>query len=250
MNWFAFGILLATLTVVVVLPSAVRAQEGSVAHAGARQTKAAGTAIATTPEPDLTPSPVVDTPPTPGPPTPTPALPEEGGPPGGVISGFLFVDSDGSGSRSEGDLPVGDTVLVYLVNEGGQILDTRSALTGAEGKWEVRALADGRYRIVWQPPLRDPADLARTIPPAEEVQLTPLESVMAVTQIVEIVDGSRVTEVEFGIPSQTPIAMPSTGEPSGAEPAWATYAMLAAGFGIAALGLTATRLLKRRQPRL
>src|SRR5690242_13475092 len=55
-----------------------------------------------------------DIPPTPGPPTPTAALPEEGGPPGGVLSGHLFIDTDKSGTRSADDAPAsGESIRIY-----------------------------------------------------------------------------------------------------------------------------------------
>jgi hypothetical protein len=175
-------------------------------------------------------------------------LPEDGGPPGGVLGGFLFEDSDGSGSRSSGDAPVVGTVIVDRLDESGVIIDAYSTLADATGFWTVRALPDGNYRVLWEPPLRDQADLSRTIPPAQSIVLNPNLTIVRVVRTASVVGANRTLDLDLGIaaqapvPAAPPIAAPNTGQGGGASSAWALGAL-----GVAiALSIAGGILLARR----
>src|SRR5581483_1459956 len=136
-------------------------------------------------------------PPTPGPPSPTPALPEQGGPQGGVLSGHLYVDSDQNGKYSAGDSPVGGTVIIDSLDGAGNVLPTGySAATDESGRWELRALPDGTYRVRWDPPVPQ-EQWSRTIPPVVAIALNPNETIHAVAQTVQIHGASRVLNIDF-----------------------------------------------------
>ncbi len=186
-------------------------------------------------------------PPTMGPPTPTPALPEEGGPAGGVLSGHLYIDTDGNGTRSDGDDPVGDTVVVQLIGASNMIFET-TAKTNEDGRWEVRAVPDGTFRVMWNPPLRDPSNLRRTLPAAETIEINPLLIVTRVQRIVEIRDANRILDIDMGMPDEGPVfgggvQLPPTGTGGGGVGA---PALLLAFAAAGSLALAAAIALGRR----
>src|SRR5207237_8139147 len=124
-----------------------------------------------TPPAPITDAPTATTtplPPTPGPPTATPALPEEGGPPGGVLGGYVYLDTDGDGRRSAGDSTVSDASVNVA-----RIISDRSGtgrlgfytLTDNRGHWEVRGVPDGTYVVSRAPSARDPSFAPRPVPP-------------------------------------------------------------------------------------
>jgi hypothetical protein len=215
-------------------------------------------AYAATPQPPATSqtaeaklTPTEESPSTPGPPSPTPALPEDGGPPGGVLGGYLYSDDDGDGKRSAGDSPVSTQVLVERIPTDSTDLTARnfSADADVKGRWEVRGLADGRYRVSWAPPLRDPADLERSIPPPTDIVLDPEHTVRLPNRIVEIVKANRILDINFGMPHQNPVPgapqpqLPNTGAGDGGGVS-ANEAVLFAGLAASAalaLGLAAGR---------
>src|SRR5438270_2867492 len=88
-------------------------------------------------------SPSVFAPSTPPPPTPTPKLPEEGGP----LGGHLNVDNDGSRSFTPGDSVWGRLVLADLLDSDGRSVALFGSAGDATGTWQIRALADGVYRL-------------------------------------------------------------------------------------------------------
>ena len=191
---------------------------------------------------------VTPLPPTVPPPTATPELPEEGGPPGGVLGGFLFEDTDGSGNRSAGDSPVVSTINVDRLDESGVRVEVYHALADVTGFWTVRALPDGQYRVVWDPPLRDPSDLSRTLPPAQSIVLNPNETIVRVVRTATISGASRNLSLDLGIPFQEPvpaappIVAPNTGDGGNAGTSWTLGALAAA----IALSIGGAILLGRR----
>lgn len=187
-------------------------------------------------------------PPTMGPATATPALPEEGGPSGGVLSGHLYVDNDRSNTRSEGDGALPGTVLIELVDEPNALFFT-GASADERGLWESRALPDGRYRLIWEPPVRDPADLKGTIPPAEEIQIDERTQAVRVVLFAEVRGASRTYDLDMGIPYQPPLAgppihAPNTGEGGSGVGNASTWAFVL-GFGAAAVLLIAIARTRR-----
>lgn len=193
-------------------------------------------------------------PPTPGPPEPTPRLPEDGGPPGGVIGGHIYIDKDGSGSFTAGDATPGGTIEIFRIYERQfdyepEGHDLRfSAQTDESGYWERRALPDGRYRVMWDAPVRDPANLARTIPPAERIALDPITTVTRVQRIVEIRGANRVYDIDMGMPDEGPVfgggvRLPSTG--TGGDGSGAPALLLAIA-GAGSLALATAVALRRR----
>lgn len=238
-----------TAVSIVVLVSALGAVTlDSAATATARVAAAASEATVTAPALTSTPGPttvvgsptVEPAPPTPGPPSPTPRLPEEGGPPGGIIAGHLYVDSDGSRSRTPGDGAAEGSIVIDRL--AGRVPVAAYAASGdATGFWEVRGLPDGEYRVMWQPPIPN-ALLSQTIPPATTIVLNPIDTIRRVTAFVTIRGANRVTNIDFGIPSQAPavgVQMPSTGGASGgqASPPWPIVAASLVLGGTLALGL-------------
>ena len=155
-----------------------------------------------TPEPTL----AIATPAnTPLPATSTPALPEEGGPPGAVLGGHLYIDQDGSRSLTAGDTAAPATVYIDLLDDTGTRLLNEAVQSDISGRWEIRAILPGTYRISWVPPLTDPkpADLARTIPPAAPIILSPLTTVTRPSRIVQVKDSERILNIDFGMPPQS-----------------------------------------------
>lgn len=143
---------------------------------------------------------------TPGPPLPTSALPEEGGPPGGVLGGYVYTDDDGDGRRSAGDSTTVGTILVRGVDlVGGGYPYLFTVQTDVRGYWELRGVPDGHFEVLFDPPLRDPADLARTIPPARVVTIG-RDTVTRAVREVEVVKANRILDIDFGIPVQFPVA--------------------------------------------
>jgi len=126
-------------------------------------------------------------PPTPGPPTPTPGLPEEGGPPGGVIGGSIIAENVATGERE----PSGGTIVIERLDAPAE----RVVLNVQGGAWQARGLADGTYRVRFEP--MTAAEIVEIIPPLEDVQITPIETVRASVRIVEIRNASRVLDVDF-----------------------------------------------------
>lgn len=190
---------------------------------------------------------------TPGPPEPTPRLPEEGGPPGGVLGGHIYIDEDDSGSFTRVDTTPGGTIEVFRIYERQfdyepEGHDLRfSAQTDESGYWERRALPDGRYRVMWDAPVRDPANLARTIPPAERIALDPITTVTRVQRIVEIRDANRIFDIDMGMPDEGPVfgggvQLPSTGQGDGSG----APALLLAIAGAGSLALATAVALRRR----
>lgn len=179
--------------------------------------------------------------------TPTPALPEEGGPPGGVISGYVYVDEDGSRSRTAGDgFGSRAAISADTPRDGG--LAFRAVSADDEGRWELRGLADGIYRV-WIVSDAEPTDFSMTIPPTERLVLSEQTSFNAIVQTVEIENASRVTDVNFGFPARVPIAgaggvttpNAGTGSDSSAIAAWALAGAMALSVGGAALFAVARR---------
>lgn len=194
-----------------------------------------------------TPTVVRPTPPplmTPFPDTPTPALPEEGGPPGGVLGGYLYVDENRSGARDKGDGVSGGAVFVRgldLVNGGYSHVAVGS---DANGYWQLRAVPDGSYQVYWEPPI--PADLLdQAIPPAQLITLNPNQTIRAVARNVEIKGANRILDIDFGVPYQPPVAVPETRLPAAGGGAsrgfgaswWLLAAALSLSLGIAAVGV-------------
>lgn len=205
----AIRVSVATSTLLLLVSTA----GGMLARADAAAPTSATAVVATqTPVSSATrPPPTEGLPPTPGPDTPTPptpALPEEGGPQGGVLGGHMFSDDDGDGKRSAGDSAVVAGVGIDRILSDSSDLGPRffSATTDLKGYWEVRGLPDGRYRVSWLPPVRDPADLAKSIPPPEDVVLDPEHTARLSIHIVDIVKSNRILDIDFGIPHQNPVS--------------------------------------------
>lgn len=200
--------------------------------------------------PRATPTPAGEPPP-PTPPraTPTPALPEEGGPPGGVIAGHLYMDSDGSGDLSAADQPLGYSVMIDAIDDEGQILPAGYVVASDEtGRWQVRSVPDGRYRVWWEPPVA-PDQLGQAMPPAETIVINPRLTVVAATRIVTIKGASRVLDIDFGIPYQYPVAVPGVRLPTAGSGAsrgfdvswWLLATVLSLSLGIAGVGVHTRR---------
>lgn len=180
---------------------------------------------------------------TPPPNTPTPTLPEEGGPPGGVLGGHLYIDQNGNGARDEGEGTTGGVVSLRgldLVDGGHAYIF--GAASDISGYWEFRAVPDGSYQVYWQPPIPDD-QLGKTIPPAESLTLTPNLTIRAIARTVEIKGANRILDIDFGVPPQAPLAgsrvqLPGTGAKgsgSSSASAWLVASALAICF--AALGV-------------
>ncbi len=212
-------------------------------------TASASTGTATEPVATVTPIPSAteELPPRPGSPTPTPALPEEGGPPGGVLGGHLYIDNDASGSLTPGDGTPGGTVIVDALDSDGRTVHGYGAATDTSGVWQIRALPDGAYRVRWDPPVPE-SQWPLTIPPVQAIVLNPIETVHAVTRTVEISGASRILDIDFGIPKQQPVAgggLPSTGTGGSADGSWLPMAFGAFGIALAFCG-AAWLTLRRR----
>lgn len=184
--------------------------------------------------------------------TATPALPEEGGPAGGVISGRLYVDADASGDLSPADGGIqGSVVSLERLGPGSVVVPGDAVHSDRDGYWERRSLPDGQYRVEWEPPI-DPADYDRAIPPAITIVRDPITTVQRVVQTVEIVNGSRVSGINFGIPQptpvfggpQAPIQLPDTG--SGGSGGTAELFAVVAGIAVCAAGVGFMALQRRR----
>ena len=196
-------------------------------------------------------------PPTPGPPTPTPALPEEGGPSGGVLAGHLYVDMDRSGSLTPGDRPMGGGVSAKgldLVDGGYPYLFAGTA--DRAGRWEIRGVPDGHYRVMWDASFLPKDQWPLTIPPVETINLNPADTihdniVHVITRTVEIKGANRILDIDFGIPPQPSVPgasrapqLPATGTGGGSiESLWLLYTVIALS---AALGLGGASLVRRR----
>lgn len=251
---------IAAAACVVAVTHTAKAQDASPTSA----VMATETAVGVSPSPFVTPDaepatiptqPSEPLPSTPGPPSPTPRLPEEGGPPGGVLGGNIYIDKDDSGSFTPGDTSPGGTLEVFRVYErqfdyetpGYDLLFT--TYTNDSGYWEQRALPDGTYRVMWDAPLRDKANLARTIPPAEQVVINPLLTLTRVTRLVEVRNASRTLDIDMGMPDEGPVfgggvQLPSTGTGGGGAGAPAVLLGVA---GAGSLALAAAMALRRRR---
>lgn len=154
----------------------------------------------------------------PPPPVATPPLPEEGGPPGGVLSGHLYLDTDGDRQRSKGDgVAVGETVLAVW-EEPLLVMHAAAAVSDASGYWEIRGLADDDYVVMWEPPLvpdpapgqREPAWLRLASPRAFDMGFIfndPYEPKWVVlTDSFEIKGANRVYGIDLGIPDVAALA--------------------------------------------
>src|SRR5438105_1251397 len=154
---------------------------------------------------------------TPPPPTPTPRLPEEGGPPGGVLGGHLYVDNDGSRSFAPGDSVWGGLVLADLLDSDGRSVALFGSAGDASGTWQIRALADGVYRLTFDPQIPS-EQMSLTIPPAT---LDPVTNRALMVRTVEIRNANRILDIDFGVPPQSPAIsaqaprLPSTGKGGG-----------------------------------
>jgi hypothetical protein len=101
--------------------------------------------------------------------------------------------------------------------------------------------------VRWDPALRDPALLPRTIPPAQTLALG-LDEVVVVTTTVEIRNAARLLDVNFGVPLEPPlvdgipITAPNTGQGTESRNAWAVAALATA----VALSIGGAILLARR----
>lgn len=124
------------------------------------------------------------------------------------------------------------------------------------GHWELRALPDSTYRVMWDPYLpEDQWPLA--IPPVETINLNPLDTVHdntvhVIARIVEIRGANRILDINFGIPPQPPVVgtggaprLPSTGSGGGGAANEAVlYVAIGASLVLAAVGMV---LRRRRQ---
>lgn len=131
-------------------------------------------------------------------------------------------------------------MIVERLNEFGRpVGDNFTAEPNPVGEWQVRALSDGRYRVLWDPPLRDRSLLAQTIPPAETIVLNERETTVAVTTTVQITGANRILDINFGIPDEgpifgsRPIALPETGGGSGRSDMLLVLAGIALSLGAA-----------------
>ncbi|HYM16829.1 MAG TPA: hypothetical protein VEZ14_14855 [Dehalococcoidia bacterium] len=191
-------------------------------------------------------------PPTPGPPTATPQLPEQGGPPGGVLGGHLYVDNDGSRSYTPGDTPAGGGVGVNPIVDGS-LRGGYTATGDTTGYWEVRALPDGLYRVGWDASGLPAHEWPLTTPPVETINLNPLDTihdntVHVITRVVEIRGANRILDINFGIPLQSPVfgaggapRLPATGSGGGAADAVLLYVALGASVVLALGGVVLRR---------
>jgi len=197
-------------------------------------------------------------PPTPGPPSPTPALPEEGGPPGGVLGGHVYVDEDGSRSFTTGDRAAGGGVGVNPIVDGS-LRGGYGGSVDAAGRWEVRALPDGVYRVSWDASGLPEDQWPLTTPPVETINTNPADTIHdntihVITRVVEIKGANRILDIDFGIPPQRPAVganaapqLPSTGSGGGGT---ASLALLYVAIGAsAALGLGGVALRRRANRR-
>lgn len=230
---------------VIVTAAISRAQEPPPSDVTGDSTSIAATAPASTATTPPTVEPTVELPTpdnTPLPPTATPQLPEEGGPPGGVLGGYVYTDADGSLSRTSGDHPVDrPSVSVWQFNADGS-RRFFAAPSDSLGHWELRGLPDGEYHVLYAPAFRDPAFEAHTIPPMEPITLNPNTTFDAMVHRVEIVDANRILNLDFGLPLEPPavggqpIALPSTGTGDGGRvQLWLLGGMI----GACALGVVA-----------
>lgn len=215
-----------------------RAQEPPPTDVAHDATSVTGTTPASTATTVPTAEPTVELPTphnTPLPPTATPALPEEGGPPGGVLGGYVYRDADESGSRTPNDIPIENpTLSVYQLNvDGGQKYFFPAA--DASGRWELRGLADGSYRVIYAPVFRDPSLADLTDPPIESVTLSPNTTLQAMVYEIEIAGANRVLNLHFRLPldpppiavGQQPIGLPQTGTGArGTTELWLLGAMI------------------------
>jgi len=84
---------------------------------------------------------------------------------------------------------------------------------------------------MWNPPVRNPADLARTIPPAQQVVINPMLTVTRVVRTAEILDANRVADLDMGMPAQQPagnqtVRPPRTGTGESSGSPHAAYILL------------------------
>jgi hypothetical protein len=180
--------------------------------------------------------------------SPSPSLPEEGGPPGGVISGRLYVDEDGSRSLTSQDGPAAGGVSIDQIDDAGNAIVGEGVEADANGFWQRRALPDGRYRVSWEPPIA-PELYSQTIPPAETIVVNPNLTIQRVVSIVEITNANRVTDVNFGMPAPTPstggIAAPDTGRGTSGT-GNASFAALGIALALAIFGAGILTVRRRR----
>jgi hypothetical protein len=220
-----------------------------------------------------TPAPIDTAGRTPLPPTPTPALPEEGGPPGGVLSGRVYVDGDGDGTynpvRRERFLFEEDGVWKFIGEDGGRSEYVHINRAGAgddgnppgtwggdygvaagdDGVWEARGLPDGRYRIMVAPPV-EPEYWDRASPPVQQVALgdnAPPQGFMVIEATVK--DASRTYDLDFLVPPRAPsftgMDVASGGDRSGGGSLpWLSIAGLS--FAALVVGAWATLAFQRR----
>jgi hypothetical protein len=161
---------------------------------------------------------------------------------------MTYVDNDGSRSFTSGDTPAGGGVSVRLVYGASMGNFAASLLVDVHtGRWELRAVPPGTYRVAWGAPLRDPADLARTIPRATSYQVTDRESAFGPNQFVTVNDSQRILNIDFGMPKQAPVvgaSLPSTGR-GGVSHSSVGLAITAAALALAGAG--AALLARRRR---
>jgi hypothetical protein len=91
----------------------------------------------------------------------------------------------------------------------------RIVLNFQEDGFEVRALPDGDYRVIWIPPF-PPEVIVEVTPPLQDVGFRRNETIRASVQTAPIRNASRVLDLEFTVrtvpvPSTGGVTLPDTG---------------------------------------
>jgi len=125
---------------------------------------------------------------------------------------------------------------------------------GSTGEWQLRAVPDGTYRVMWNPYL-DPEEWPLAVPPVQSINVNPLDTVHdnivhVITRTVEIRGANRILDIDFGIPPRSPVVgareLPGTGG-RGAGGSRAGDALLYGALAVSlSLGLGGAVLARRR----
>jgi len=116
---------------------------------------------------------------------------------------------------------------------------------GFDGAFEIRAVPDGRYLVVWLSSYTDAAE-AEFSPPVREVVIGTIATVRGPAHEVTISNGSRITDIEFRVVlDPVPLVAPDTGAGETPSPT-APLAAAGAALMIAILGAGVLTLRARR----
>ena len=127
------------------------------------------------------------------------------------LSGNLFYDDDGDGSRGQKDRPIGgETIIVDQLDATGAEIQDFIVVSGDDGSWVVGGLARGTYRVLWEPSF--PPELTiRSSPELQDVTLDQNTTIRGIAQTYDLDGVGSVTGIDFGIQVRPATGLPSTG---------------------------------------